>query len=222
MEKCGCAYEDGNISIVEIGGKHFEHFIELFNGNAVCKKVLCITDRDFIWFKEEGGVKTFADYSAYDTPHIKKLNERFKIDNFLICTQLCGGRTFEDELFLSNFLEDEKDKGNRACKLLRMVENEGVLNLLDSHSFDFGQWEAYRPTSTNSIISSYIEIFKSAIKLDGANEDIYKKLFFAELFLYYAGKRKGDVALNILTSDELANAIVVPSYIKEGLKWLLK
>lgn len=54
MEKCGCAYEDEHISIIEIGGKHFEHFVELFNGNAVCKKVLCITDKDFKWIKEVG------------------------------------------------------------------------------------------------------------------------------------------------------------------------
>lgn len=38
MEKCDCAYEDEHISIIEIGGKHFEHFVELFNGNALQKK----------------------------------------------------------------------------------------------------------------------------------------------------------------------------------------
>ena len=38
MEKCGCSYEDEHIAVVEIGGKHFEHFVELFNGNAVNKK----------------------------------------------------------------------------------------------------------------------------------------------------------------------------------------
>lgn len=47
MEICDCPYEDEHISIVEIGGKHFQYFIELFNNNAVKKKVLCITDRDF-------------------------------------------------------------------------------------------------------------------------------------------------------------------------------
>ena len=29
MEKCGCSYEDEHIAVVEIGGKHFEYFIEL-------------------------------------------------------------------------------------------------------------------------------------------------------------------------------------------------
>lgn len=38
MEICGCAYEDEHISIVEIGGKHFKYFVELFNKNAVEKK----------------------------------------------------------------------------------------------------------------------------------------------------------------------------------------
>lgn len=38
MEKCGYAYEDEHVSIVEIGGKHFEHFVELFNGNALKRK----------------------------------------------------------------------------------------------------------------------------------------------------------------------------------------
>ena len=36
MDACGCSYEDEHISVVEIGGKHFEHFVELFNGNYIC------------------------------------------------------------------------------------------------------------------------------------------------------------------------------------------
>ena len=37
MKICGCSYEDEHISIVEIGGKLFKYFVELFNGNAVKK-----------------------------------------------------------------------------------------------------------------------------------------------------------------------------------------
>ena len=47
MEKCGIPYEDEHISVVEIGGKNFMYFVELFNDNNVSKKVLCITDNDF-------------------------------------------------------------------------------------------------------------------------------------------------------------------------------
>ena len=225
MEKCECAYEDGNISIVEIGGKHFEHFVEFFNGNAVKKKVLCITDRDFKWIKVDRQVRTLSDYSSYGesvTPHIKKLTEKFNIDNFSICTQSNGGRTFEDELFLANLIADEADGGTRASDLMKIVANQVVLELLNFHGLNFNLWDNNRPTAANSIVAMNLDAFKSAIIRDEENAEAYMKLFFSELFLYYASKRKGDVALSILTNDNLATAIVVPSYIREGLEWLSK
>jgi predicted ATP-dependent endonuclease of OLD family len=225
MEKCGCAYEDGNISIVEIGGKHFEHFIELFNGNAVHKKVLCITDRDFKWIKEEGGTRTLSDYGTYgssDTPHIAKLTDRFRIDNLSITTQSGGGRTFEDELFLVNLIADEADSGTKAESLMKIIANDTVSRLVENYKFDFDLWDKNRPTASNSIVSMYLDIFKAAMVSDAKNTDIYKKLFFAELFLYYASSGKGDVALDILTDEKLCKSLVVPAYIKEGLEWLSK
>ncbi|NLO46499.1 MAG: AAA family ATPase [Clostridiales bacterium] len=220
MEKVGGSYEDGHISIVEIGGKHFEHFIELFNGNAVRKKVLCITDRDFKWIKESGGVRTLSDYKSYngtETPHIKKLIERFPIDNLHIITQTEGGRTFEDELFLANILDCVT-----AEKLMRLVATETISGLLDAYKLSFNDWDSNRPSAANSIVSMHLDVFKAAISKDAERKDDYMRLFFAELFLHYACNRKGDIALNILTNDELSKTLVVPKYIKEGLEWLSK
>jgi len=224
MEKCGCAYEDEHISIIEIGGKHFEHFIELFNGNAVQKKILCITDKDFKWIKETGGVKTLSaynDYVKFEISHIKKLKERFPIKNFHIVTQKKGGRTFEDELFLSNMPTSNSDL-TIAAKLMALVANDTVLKLLKDHSLDFAAWDLNRPKAANSVVSAYLEVFKTAISKDDKHEEIYKRLFFAELFVYYASSRKGDIALDILTDDDITKTLVVPQYIKEGIEWLLK
>ncbi len=221
MEKCGCAYEDEHISIVEIGGKHFEHFVELFNGNNVHKKVLCITDRDFTWIKEDGGVKILSDFGTYaggDTPHIKKLRERFPISNFHVVTQTMGGRTFEDELFLANISANFAV----AMKLLSLVANDTVTKLLKDHSLNFSAWDTNRPKAVNSIVSVHLDVFKAAISRDAEHKEQYKQLFFAELFLYYAKNNKGDVALSILTDDTITKDIIVPQYIKEGLEWLLK
>lgn len=225
MERCGYAYEDESISIVEIGGKHFEHFIELFNKNAVQKKVLCITDRDFEWIKKEDDKRTLAKYEEYtksEMPHIKKLTEKFAIPNFLIETQSIGGRTFEDELFLTNLIADKIDDGKRAIELLEIVATDTVLKLIESHSLDFDKWDSNRPSANNSVVSSYLDIFHDAIIGDKDNTDTYRRLFFAELFLYYASTNKGNVALNILTNDSLVATISVPQYIQEGLEWLLK
>lgn len=220
MKKNGGSYEDGHISIVEIGGKHFEHFIELFNGNAVKKKVLCITDRDFKWIKESGGVRSLSDYKSYnstETPHIKKLIERFPIDNLHIITQTEGGRTFEDELFLANMPDCVI-----AEKLMRLVANETILGLLDAYKLSFNDWDLNRPSAVNSIVSMHLDVFKVAIAKEADRTDDYMHLFFAELFLHYACNRKGDIALGILTNDELSKSLVVPKYIKEGLEWLSK
>lgn len=224
MEKCGCAYEDEHISIVEIGGKHFEHFVELFNGNNVHKKVLCITDRDFSWIKEDGSARTLSDFGTYAgsvTPHIEKLRERFPISNFHIVTQTMGGKTFEDELFLANTAADSADFVV-AMKLLSLVASDTVSKLLKDHSLNFADWDANRPTAANSIVSAHLDVFKAAISRDSEHEEQYKQLFFAELFLYYAKKQKGDVALSILTDDTITKDLIVPQYIKEGLEWLLK
>lgn len=224
MEKCDCAYEDEHISIIEIGGKHFEHFIELFNGNAVKKKVLCITDRDFKWIKKENGSRILSEYEAYgktEPPHIKKLKERFPIDNLHIVTQTVGGRTFEDELFLSNIPESGSDI-ETATKLMELVANETVSRLLCDYNLDFSSWNSHRPTATNSIVSAYLDIFEAARNKDETHSAIYEKLFFAELFLYYANNRKGELALDILTEEGIAQRLAVPQYIKEGLEWLLK
>jgi len=225
MEKCGYAYEDHNISVVEIGGKHFNYFVELFSGNAVQKRVLCITDRDFKWIIESTNGKLLSTYHGYNNslpPHITELRSTFAIDNFSVYTQSIGGRTFEDELFLTNLNADKIDDGARAVTLFKIVSNDTTTALLDSYGLDFEKWDDNRPTAANSVVSSYLDIFKVAIKQDIKNEAFYKDLFFAELFLYYASNRKGDIALEILSNDDLTSKIIVPAYIKEGLEWLSK
>ena len=224
MKRCGYSYEDEFVSIVEIGGKHFEHFVELFNQNAINRKVLCLTDKDFKWIGDDRETRKLSDYSSYvdyNTPHINKLRKRFPIDNFHIETQREGGRTFEDELFLSNFPMDSTD-ANQAILLFDLVANETVSSLIKEHRMEFDKWDSNRPKAKNSVISAYIDATKLTIENDKNNKEMYTRIFFAELFAYYSSGKKGDVALRILASEKLSGSIIVPNYIKEGLEWLLK
>ncbi len=224
MEKCSYPYEDGNISIVEIGGRHFQHFIELFNGNAVNKKVLCITDKDFTWIYEDNSGSVLSKYCKYKTsktPHIENLKASFNIENFEICTQSIGGRTFEDELFLTNFSSANGGNKTIANELFKIVANINACQLLNSCGFDFYKWYG-KKQKNNSVVYKYLEIFKNAIDEDIEHAAKYEALFFAELFLYYAERKKGDLALEILSNEKLASDIIVPQYIKEGLEWLSK
>lgn len=225
MDACGCSYEDEHISVVEIGGKHFEHFIELFNGNAVNKKVLCITDKDFKWIDDDGKLKSIEKYQTEETPHIKKLNDRFNIENFRICTQSLGGKTFEDELFLANM-----NNTSVAKIFFKKAICDGLEEFFDIHGFNIEAWilnEEKIDGRSRKVIKKYLKAFSERADKASENTEFYKRLIFAELFLHYAKNKKGDVALSLLTDENLFNKdettkIVVPNYIQEGLKWLMQ
>ena len=214
MEKCGYAYEDEHVSIVEIGGKHFEHFVELFNGNALKKKVLCITDKDFNWINDDRKFNTLESYLKDKPTHIEKLQERFTFDEFKIITQDCGGRTFEDELFLANC-----ENIHTATELLKMALPESLQTIINSCKLDATKWEGQLSSidgRSKHIIESYINSFNNSVQ---KKNKFYKNLLFAEIFLHYAKNKKGDMALSILTEAE-SLSLNVPSYIKEGIEWL--
>ncbi len=221
MKMCGCPYEDEHISIVEIGGKHFKYFVELFNGNAVNKRVLCITDRDFKWIDFEGNIslKSYSEYEEKVPTHITDLKANFPIDNFYICTQLSGGRTFEDELFLAN-MENE----NVAKEMFKKAISDTVNDFLDKYSFNLSAWDANieeMDGRSQNLISKFLDSYRTRVDSDPERISKYEKLIFAEIFLHYAKDKKGDVALGILT-DGISSKLVVPQYIQEGLEWLLK
>lgn len=217
MEKCGYAYEDEHVSIVEIGGKHFEHFVELFNGNALKKKVLCITDKDFSWINDEEKFKTWKSYSEDKPTHIEKLRKRFMFDEFKIITQNCGGRTFEDELFLANY-----HNIGTVTTLLKMALPESLHATIDLCKLDIAKLQEQLPSidgRSKSVIQKYVNSYKNRIDQEEQNKEFYEILAFAEIFLHYAKANKGNLALSILTEAE-SLSLNVPCYIKEGIEWL--
>lgn len=225
MDSCGCSYEDEHISIVEIGGKHFEHFVELFNRNAVNKKVLCITDKDFKWIDDDDKLKSFETYQNEEVSHIKKLKDRFTIENFYICTQTLGGKTFEDELLLANM-----DNLDIAKILFKKAICDGLEEFFDKYNFDITAWNANKKDidgRSRKVIDKYLKAYNERVDGNPENSKLYEKIIFSELFLHYAKSKKGEVALSLLTDKALYNEdettkIVVPDYIQEGLKWLMQ
>jgi hypothetical protein len=216
MEKCGYPYEDEHISIIEIGGKHFEHFIELFNGNNVRKKVLCLTDNDFKRI-DNGNVKSVADYQSYIAPHINALKDKFRINNLAIKTQGSGGRTFEDELFITNI-----DNADTAKLLLKIAVGPILGDFIDKHGILFSDWLANKGELDGRLkqVIEKIEIFNTVGKADTENANVYGQLFFAWVFAHYADGQKGSVALDILSDKDLISKLKVPDYICGGIKWL--
>lgn len=162
-------------------------------------------------------------YLPNNALHIKKLQERFKIDNLKICTQYINGRTFEDELFLTNFKNRDV-----ASILFKKVLPDTLHKFFDIHAFNFQKWVDNQndiDKRSKPVIDRYITAFSDIINKKNKNIEAYKELVFAELFLHYAKNQKGDLALSILTDSTLYNdnettKIIVPKYIEEGLEWI--
>lgn len=138
--RCHTSFEDQHISIVEIGGVQFQHFLELFNKNKVIKKVLCLTDNDFSWESDDKTIVTKKDYGSYQNERIANLKSKFSdCENIRIFTQKDGGKTFEDELFLANF-------GNPAISsfLLNAVLPTELCRFFNNkdNGFSFERWKS--------------------------------------------------------------------------------
>ena len=220
MEKCNYSYEDEHISIVEVGGKNFAYFLRAFANNPVKKDVLCITDSDFKWIKDDE-TTSLSDYAGYIPAHVNVLSELFsEYNNICVMFQKEGGSTFEDELFISNF-----ENTDVAKKLLKVALSESLHPYIDANQFNFDLWDVNREQidgRSRSKITNLIDSFKNIIAAEQEDEkkDKIKKLFFGKLFLEYAKDCKGDIALSILVDEELVDALVVPQYIREGIQWV--
>lgn len=225
MERLGCPYEDEHISIVEIGGKHFDHFIKVYANNPLEKKVLCITDKDYKLTHVGGAntrvLKDIDDYLSFVPPHVEALCTSYqKNSNICIKYQTDCGRTFEDEMFLFNY-----ENTVNACKMLKISLSDTLHEYLDDNNLIFDNWNNNRVNidgRSKDKICKLLDLFSDAISRHPSNTKAYEKLFFANLFLSYAKDKKGDVALQMLIDSELISEIIVPNYLKEGLEWLLR
>ena len=248
LEREGYSYENEHISIIDIGGKHFKYFIDIYEDSNINKKILCITDKDFkVNCKDD-----LSKISNFVPQHISKLlikkgkkaikkklilrkslkikKYRLKTDfqkiyfvrnNIAMVCQNTYGSTFEDELFLANM-----DNKENAIKLLKIVSSKSLNTFIEENELDFACWKAnvekIKYTKTKDKIKKLVNKYSNLIENDNEHKKIYEKLFFANLFLSYAENKKGEIALEILLNEELMKNIVIPSYIEEGIKWLVK
>ena len=213
------------------------------------KKVLCITDRDLkINTKEDlSKIKNFIPTHIIKLLNRKKTklknkritlnkniserkkyklkNESKKIyyvrDNIVMVCQDTYGSTFEDELFFANIENKEI-----SIKLLKIALCKSLWKFIENNELNFDKWKAnieeIKNFKTREKIKNMISKYDTLIKSDNENKVVYEKLFFSNLFLSYAENKKGEVALEILLNNDLIDTLIIPSYIKEGIEWLVK
>ena len=225
-EKLGISLEDNHISIVNVNGRYFEHFIKLFNTDtskfAIPKKVVCITDQDPIKkMKPEGNwekcysfeinlEKESYEYEVTSNKTLENLKELNK-DSFYIATQK-EGSTFEYEMLLENYKSSFFITESVANKeLLReMIKNVEKIKNKDDLLEEVNK---FNKSKLRDLQIKYIE---------NSEEDIQQKAKHIIASRYLASIGKGEVAQELATVLSNDMEFNVPSYIKEALEWLCK
>lgn len=224
--------EKNHIAVINVGGKYFEHFLYLFNSNngeAINRKISCITDLDPTR-KERGKNNKFKacypfEYGdapdQYEYSHNTSidyyLNERHRnIKSFLQAEPY--GKTLEYQLILDN----------PSLKLLltESISNKKELeDLMDSYDDDKhldellnGLYESRENTRIKNSLKNMNRKWSDKNK---------KKALIASRYLNSIGKGENALELASALKDNLDlkgteqyKNFVVPDYIIDAIEWV--
>lgn len=220
---------DTHTSIVNIGGRYFEHFLKLFDTEksefAIKKKVACITDLDPVRKEKH---KKNASWVACSPLFISAENEKYEYKFYSNKIVEIRGRnqhneikiytqkqkrssTFEYDLLLKNItsvdlLTDSVSNKEELKKMMLGVKNkkkiEEIADMLKE--------------------SEYKKEVKSLLSTMTVTNEEQKSQIIAGRYL--SSIKKGEVsqelAYAISNSNTLAINILPPDYIKEAILWI--
>lgn len=200
-----------HVSIVELGGINFNHFLPLAFGTN--KKILCITDKDIEIITDDGNqLKLDIDNYKYDNNRIDELFLDME-NQIKVSMQKNYGSTFEKELFIDNY----EDNFNLLMSL--SLESDNFHELIQHKSIVFWSENISKYISNANQKKFLTDITNKFMKLynENDNKELIEKIYFTDLFYHYIKNQKGNFALKLF---DYVDKISVPQYIKEGVEWL--
>lgn len=228
---CDYSLTDNHVCIVNVGGRYFEHFLKMFDTHsypeyALNKKVLCITDIDPT--KKSKDTKCFIRCYPFE---IDVENDKFDYSRnpfaganhvfsnaeniFISCQDEKVGKTFEYDLILHN----------PKCKMLVFKDMKNVTRL--HKIMECKGYEDAKEIFGNAGWKK--DVLENLERCDWTPEQKYKALV-ASLYLKSVDKGENALILSSILSENYKKKVtggifqefIVPQYIEEGLKWLLK
>lgn len=221
--------EDNHIVIINVGGRYFDHFLNLFDGtkhNTIPKKIACLTDRDptrrnratEINFNKCYPFEYNQDAATYEYQD----NASSKITAFEIHPNIrffsqdpTNGKTFEYDLVLHNptlnLLTTDSMK-NR-------VEIKGLIEAyLNNEPLNNYNVLLRRPNSEND------RIWDSSSANIVWNDIDKKKAIIASRYLNSVGKGENALELAYILEDNLKcngrHLFRVPQYIQDAIEYI--
>lgn len=224
-EYVGKSLEDKHVAIISTGGRYFHHFLKLFdvtrNTSAINKKIVCLTDRDPVWKKEEESTfeccypfELGVDGYQYDD-HSSAIEE-----NYLNHPNI---RVFSQDKEYGKTLEYDLMWFNSTSSLLLVDNLPNRKEIQEIQCLDYPKCLSKMRSSKEN------ERIKDALmKCANWTNEEKKKALMASRYLNSIGKGENalDLAIALKENIELPasdkKSFNVPQYIQDALSWLLK
>lgn len=234
----GYSLEEKHVAVINVGGRYFNHFLHLFNGNnsfAIKRKVACLTDRDperkeksqsryEKCYPFEFNAQTDAYDYRYNTlldEYEGKENDKENSPNIVSFKQNKNGATFEYDIIISNpsldiLITDSLRNSDEIRKLMQAYKDGKSLcefkNLLRNSS------------ENKRIIESITNMYS-----DEWTEDEKKKAIIAARYLNSVEKGENALELAYVLKENLDKkgtedfqTFNVPGYIAKAIEWMCK
>lgn len=227
--------EDQHVSVINIGGRYFNHFLKIFNKNndsAIDRKVACITDFDPARKKKNipnARAKACYPYEYnFDDENYKYSFNEIDSENYNNSSNIkffqpdsTFGKTLEYDLMANNpsqeILLTESMSNCDEIKDLITLYNDGkslneMINKLST-------------SDTNTNIKTSLQAIPSDHEIWKENE--LKKALIASRYLNSISKGEHALQLSIKLLENLDNRagkdrvdLILPKYIKDALEWI--
>lgn len=230
----GKPLEENHVSIINVGGRYFEHFLYLFDSkkdNTINRKVACITDIDPIRKKKNEKNEKFRKCYPFEM-NVDSTNYEYK-QNIAMEKYKKGKhsniRSFTQDKQYGRTLEYQIAFENPTCKLLitpSLSNSEELKDLMDFYegSTELDEFlEELSNTKENNRIKQSINSCDAKIWDDNTK----KKAIIASRYLNSVGKGENALELSSILRDNLYEKgkpgfkeFNVPTYIKDAIDWM--
>jgi putative ATP-dependent endonuclease of OLD family len=234
----GIDIEDHHIAIVPVGGRHFDHFLHIFDSTqpfTVPKKVVCLKDRDPERKFRTGG--SFTKCYTFESEHDNVLYDyrnhiegKVTVYNVHPNIRFFGqnhknGKTFEYELMLSNLQND--------ILLTNSISNrEELIDLIDWYNANCPIVDLLDKIRTSDAARHFRTAIETLIE-PAWTEQEKKQTILAQRYLSSVGKGENALELATLLEENLLLPAVpansgdrtrkvfnVPEYIQQAITWI--
>lgn len=233
----GKSLEDNYVSVINLGGRYYTHFLKLFdeeNDYAIRKKVAFITDRDLmrksLEDSEINSEKCPAvsfnkecdkyEYIESSNPMWEKYKDLFDSDRA--------------DAWIRGFMQDEKSTtfedaliyANPTCKELivdSMSNKDELKDLMDHYDEDLSSL-INRLKGSSKFVEEVKKLESKGLlqPINSNVEEELKRQIIAGRYLMSVSKGETAQEIAYVLDSIETDKIQVPQYIKEAIEWVLK